>query len=217
MLHLLALLREVQIRKAAHHSRQERFVRTSILRSCRSEVVHQKRANQRSLLLDRNASRRGKLLSVGQVRALLRPETALTEFRIAHHALHHGVVEHLLLLLLQGLVRNLHIEEDTLHIGRDMLVADFPVTTLLLQQPLQRRRRNDGDEDLMLIVLPLVYCHFPLLVSDLFVADFNIEVADDGVFAHAPFRDVEFQLLCFFGKHRHFGLVLLLSLSKILF
>ena len=69
----------------------------------------------------------------------------------------------------------------------------------------------------MLIVLPLVYRHFPLLVSDLFVADFNIEVADDGVFAHAPFRDVEFQLLCFFGKHRHFGLVLLLSLSKILF
>ena len=168
-------------------------------------------------MLGRDTSRRGKLLSVGQVRALLRPETALTEFRIAHHALHHGVVEHLLLLLLKGLVRNLHIEEDTLHIGRDMLVADFPVTTLLLQQPLQRRRRNDGDEDLMLIVLPLVYCHFPLLVSDLFVADFNIEVADDGVFAHAPFRDVELQLLCLFGECRHFGFVLLLSLGELLF
>ena len=98
-----------------------------------------------------------------------------------------------------------------------MLVADFPVTTLLLQQPLQRRRRNDGDEDLMLIVLPLVYCHFPLLVSDLFVADFNIEVADDGVFAHAPFRDVELQLLCLFGECRHFGFVLLLSLGELLF
>ena len=98
-----------------------------------------------------------------------------------------------------------------------MLVADFPVTTLLLQQPLQRRRRNDGDEDLMLIVLPLVYCHFPLLVSDLFVADFNIEVADDGVFTHPPFRDVEFQLLRLFGKHRHFGPVFLLGRSEILF
>ena len=98
-----------------------------------------------------------------------------------------------------------------------MLVADFPVTTLLLQQPFQRRRRNDGNEDLMLIVLPLVYRHFPLLVPDLFVADFNIEVADDGVFAHPPFRDVEFQLLRLFGEGRHFGFVLLLSLSKILF
>ena len=98
-----------------------------------------------------------------------------------------------------------------------MLVADFPVTTLLLQQPLQRRRRNDGNEDLMLIVLPLVYRHFPLLVPDLFVADFNIEVADDGIFAHAPFRDVEFQLLRLFGEGRHFGFVLHLSLGELLF
>jgi len=98
-----------------------------------------------------------------------------------------------------------------------MFVADFPVTTLLLQQPLQRRRRNDGNEDLMLIVLPLVYRHFPLLVPDLFVADFNIEVADDGIFAHAPFRDVEFQLLRLFGEGRHFGFVLHLSLGELLF
>ena len=96
-----------------------------------------------------------------------------------------------------------------------MLVADFPVTTLLLQQPLQRRRRNDGDEDLMLIVLPLVYCHFPLLVLDLFVAELDIEVADDGVFAHAPFRDVELQLLRLFRKADHPDLMPLLSLGKI--
>ena len=166
-------------------------------------------------MLGRDTSRRGKLLSVGQVRALLGPETALTEFRIAHHALHHGVVEHLLLLLLQRLVRNLHIEKDTLHIGRDMLVADFPVAAILLHQPFQRRRRDDGDEDLMLIVLPLVYRHFPLLVLDLFVADFNIEVADDGVFAHAPFRDVELQLLRLFRKADHPDLMPLLSLGKI--
>ena len=98
-----------------------------------------------------------------------------------------------------------------------MLVADFPVTTLLLQQPLQRRRRNDGDEDLMLIVLPLVYRHFPLLILDLFVAELDIEVTDDGVLAHAPFRDVELQLLCLFGECRHFGFVLLLSLGELLF
>ena len=168
-------------------------------------------------MLGRDTTRRSELLPVGQARALLRPETALAEFRVAHYALHHGVVEHLLLLFLQGLVRNLHIEKDTLHIGRDMLVADFPVAAILLHQPFQRRRRDDGDEDLMLIVLPLVYRHFPLLVLDLFVADFNIEVADDGVFAHPSFRDVELQPLSFFGKRRHFGLVLLLSLSKILF
>ena len=168
-------------------------------------------------MLGRDTTRRSELLPVSQVRAFLGSETALTEFRVAHYALHHSVVEHLLLLFLQGLVRNLHIEKDLLHIGRDMLVADFPVTTLLLQQPLQRRRRNDGDEDLMLIVLPLVYRHFPLLVLDLFVAELDIEVTDDGVFAHAPFRDVELQPLSFFGKRRHFGLVLLLSLSKILF
>ncbi len=81
LLHLLALLREVHIREAAHHSRQERFVRTTKVRSRRAEVVHQIRADQRRLLLGRDTSRRGKLLSVGQVRALLRPETALTEFR----------------------------------------------------------------------------------------------------------------------------------------
>ena len=98
-----------------------------------------------------------------------------------------------------------------------MLVADFPVAAILLHQPFKRRRRDDGDEDFMLIILPLVYRHFPLLVLDLFVADFNIEVADDGVFAHTSFRDVELQPLSFFGKCRHFGLVLLLSLSKILF
>ena len=63
-------------------------------------VVHQKRADQRHLLLGRNTSRRGELLPVGQVRALLGPETALTEFRVAHYALHHGIVEHLLLLFL---------------------------------------------------------------------------------------------------------------------
>ena len=98
-----------------------------------------------------------------------------------------------------------------------MLVADFPVAALLLHQPLQRRRRNDGDEDLMLIVLPLVYRHFPLLILDLFVAELDIEVTDDGVLAHAPFRDVELQLLCLFGECRHFGFVLLLSLGELLF
>lgn len=183
LLHLLALLREVHIREAAHHSRQERFVRTSILRSCRAEVVYEERADQRRLLLGRNTSRRSELLPVSHASALLGPETALTEFRVAHYALHHGVVKHLLLLFLQRLVRNLHIEEDPFHIGCDMLVADFPVAAILLHQPFKRRRRDDGDEDFMLIDLPLVYRHFPLLVLDLFVADFNIEVADDGIFA----------------------------------
>ena len=217
LLHLLALLREVHIREAAHHARQERFVRTAVLRSCRAEIVHQKRTNQRRLLLGCDTSRRGELFPVGQARAFLGPETALPEFRVAHYALHHGVVEHLLLLLLQRLVRNLHIEEDPLHIGRDMFVADLPVTADLLQQPLQRRWRNDGDEDLALIGLSLVYRHFPLLVLDLFVAELDIEVADDGVFTHPPFRDVEFQLLRLFGKHRHFGPVFLLGRSEILF
>ena len=98
-----------------------------------------------------------------------------------------------------------------------MFVADLPVTADLLQQPLQRRWRNDGDEDLALIGLSLVYRHFPLLVLDLFVAELDIEVADDGVFTHPPFRDVEFQLLRLFGKHRHFGPVFLLGRSEILF
>ena len=98
-----------------------------------------------------------------------------------------------------------------------MLVADFPVAAILLHQPFQRRWRNDGDEDLALIGLSLVYRHFPLLVLDLFVAELDIEVADDGVLTHAPFRDVELQLLRLFGECRHFGFVLLLSLGELLF
>ena len=98
-----------------------------------------------------------------------------------------------------------------------MFVADFPVATLLLEQSLQRRWRDDGDKNFAFIGLSLVYCHFPLFVLDLFVAELDIEVADDGVFAHPSFRDVELQPLSFFGKRRHFGFVLFLSLGELLF
>ena len=75
-----------------------------------------------------------------------------------------------------------------------MFVADLPIAQVLLFEGFQRRRRHDRDEHLALIVLPLVYRNFPLLVLDFLVAEYDIERAEDGVFAHAAFRDIELQL-----------------------
>ena len=57
--------------------------------------------------------------------------------------------------------------------------------------------------------------HFLLFIVELFVAELDVEVADDGVLAHTPFRDVELQLLRLFRKADHPDLMPLLSLGKI--
>ena len=97
-----------------------------------------------------------------------------------------------------------------------MFVADFPVTAIPLQQPFLRRGRNDRHMYRM-SALPVVHRHFPLFVVDLFIAEFDVEAADNGIFADTPFRDVELQLLRLFRKASHPGFIPLLSLGNVRF
>lgn len=72
-----------------------------------------------------------------------------------------------------------------------LFVADFPVAHDPAASPLF------GGEGGTTVTKTYAHRPAPRLPSlpaprlDLFVADFNIEVADDGIFAHPPFRDVE--------------------------
>ena len=54
----------------------------------------------------------------------------------------HGVVEHLLFLFLQGLVRNLGIKKGLLGMSSDMLVAEFAAA----YAPVRRLRSSGKDK-----------------------------------------------------------------------